>query len=334
MANIRKPRKGSMGVWPRKRAKRFYPRIRSWANPHADKGSEKSAPMGFCGYKAGMTHLLGLDNRRTSPSKGEEIVFPTTVIECPPIKIFSVRFYKKNAYGLFVDKDFLLKPSKELQRRVSIPKKIQDIKGIDSINPDDCADISLVVYTQPIMSGFEKKKPDLFELKLTGQNKDKLDFAKAHLEKDITIEDVFKESQLVDARAVTKGKGIQGPVKRFGIALKSHKTEKGTRQPGSRGPWRGQQHIMYRTAYSGQMGMHQRFQMNLQILKIGSKPEEINPKDGFPGYGKVNSTYVLVKGSVPGPRKRMIFLTKAMRQKKEDALPTITHISLSSKQGR
>jgi large subunit ribosomal protein L3 len=334
MANIRKPRKGSMGVWPRKRAKRFYPKIRSWANPHPDKGSEKSIPLGFCGYKAGMTHLLGMDNRRTSPSKGEEIVFPLTVIECPPIKIFSIRFYKKNAYGFSVSKDFLLKPAKELQRKISTPKNTPDIKELENIKAEEYDNISVIVYTQPRLAGFGKKKPDIFELKLTGTIKDKMDFAKAHLDKDINLEDVFKEAQIVDARAVTKGKGLQGPIKRFGIALKPHKSEKGRRQPGSRGPWRGQQHIMFRTAYAGQMGMHQRFQMNLQIMKISAKPEEINPKDGFPGYGKVKSTYLLIKGSVPGPRKRMIFLTRAMRQKKEEPLPTITHLSMSSKQGR
>jgi large subunit ribosomal protein L3 len=83
------------------------------------------------------------------------------------------------------------------------------------------------------------------------------------------------------------------------------------------------------------MGCHQRFQLHLQIVKIGSKAEEINPVDGFSHYGKVKSTYVLVKGSVPGAKKRMIILTQSIRPlKKEEPVPTITHVSLSSKQGR
>lgn len=334
MANIRKPRKGSMGVWPRKRAKRVYPKIRSWIMS-SDNASEKPNLLGFCGYKVGMTHLLGLDNKKTSPSKGEEVMMPLTIIECPPIKIFSIRFYKKNNYGLFVAKDFLLKPSKELQRKISVPKKIPDIKELEKINPEEYADISVIVYSQPKLAGFGKKKPELFELKLSGSLKGKMEFVKAHIDKEIGVESIFKEAQFVDVRAITKGKGLQGPIKRFGIALKSHKTEKGVRAPGSRGPWCGQQHIMYRTAYAGQMGFHQRFQMNLQIIKISSKPDEINPKDGFPGYGKVNSTYLLIKGSVPGAKKRTVFLTQPVRpNKKEEPLPTITHISLSSKQGR
>ena len=76
-------------------------------------------------------------------------------------------------------------------------------------------------------------------------------------------------------------------------------------------------------------------QLGLQIIRIGAKPEEINPKDGFPHYGKVKTSYVLVKGSVPGSKKRMIILTQPLRFfKKEGSLPTITRISLQSKQGR
>ena len=45
---------------------------------------------------------------------------------------------------------------------------------------------------------------------------------------------VVKEGDYIDLRAITKGKGYQGPVKRFGIGLKSHKSEKGRRAPW---PW-------------------------------------------------------------------------------------------------
>jgi len=45
---------------------------------------------------------------------------------------------------------------------------------------------------------------------------------------------------MVDSKTFTKGKGFQGPVKRFGISLRSHKSEKVIRGPGSLGPWKGQ----------------------------------------------------------------------------------------------
>jgi large subunit ribosomal protein L3 len=75
--------------------------------------------------------------------------------------------------------------------------------------------------------------------------------------------------------------------------------------------------------------------MNLQILKIGTKPEEINMMGGFPYYGSIRSTHVLVKGSVPGPRKRMVILAHTLRPvKKDEPLPSLTYISLQSNQGR
>jgi len=331
MSNTRKPRRGSMGVWPRKRASRSYPRIRKWSNQSFDKASL----LGFAGYKAGMTHIVGINNQKTSPTKDEEIAMPVSVVECPPLKILSARFYKTNAYGFYVSTDFMFKPSKDIMRTISMPKKIHDAKELEGINPDDYSQITVLVYTQPRLAGVGKKKPEIIEMKLGGSNNDKLDFIKAHVDKDIFFEEVFKESQMVDVRGVTKGKGIQGPVKRFGISLKQHKTEKGQRAPGSRGAWCAQQHTMYRTAYAGQMGYHQRTQLNQQIVKIGAKPEEINPKDGFLHYGNIKTTFVLIKGSVQGTKKRLVIFTQPVRKvRKEWPAPTITHISLQSKQGR
>jgi large subunit ribosomal protein L3 len=331
MPNTRMPRKGSMAYWPRKRASRCYPRIRSWAGQAFDKANL----LGFAGYKAGMTHFMGTDNKKTSTTKDEEISMPVTIVECPPIKILSARFYKKNAYGFFVAKDFMFKPAKEIVRTICVPKKFSELKDLEQINPDEYAQINVMVYTQPRLAGIGKKKPEIFEMKLSGSNKDKIEFIKAHVDKDILFDEVFKESQVVDIHGVTKGRGIQGPVRRFGISLKQAKTEKGRRQPGSRGAWCAQQHTMYRTAYAGQKGFHLRTEINKQIIKIGTKPEEINPKDGFPHYGKVKTSYVLIKGSVQGAKKRLVVLTQPMRApKKEVPAPTITHISLQSKQGR
>ena len=53
--------------------------------------------------------------------------------------------------------------------------------------------------------------------------------------------------------------------------------------------------------------------MNKRILKIGEKPEEINPSSGFPNYGFVSNEYVILRGSVPGPVKRLIKLRLAVR---------------------
>ena len=46
------------------------------------------------------------------------------------------------------------------------------------------------------------------------------------MNKEISVLDIFENGQLADLRGVTKGKGLQGPVKRFGIKLKKYKSEK------------------------------------------------------------------------------------------------------------
>jgi large subunit ribosomal protein L3 len=50
----------------------------------------------------------------------------------------------------------------------------------------------------------------------------------------------------------------------------------------------------------------------------------------------VKNSYVLVKGSIAGPKKRLITMTKATRPTKNatSEAPSIEHISVDSKQGR
>ncbi|MCH2645109.1 MAG: 50S ribosomal protein L3, partial [Candidatus Poseidoniaceae archaeon] len=66
-----------------------------------------------------------------------------------------------------------------------------------------------------------------------------------------------------------------------------------------------------------------------------ANPEEhsITPSGGFLHYGEVNSDYILIKGSVPGPAKRLIRFRDAMRSNEEPQRYVITYVSTRSKQG-
>lgn len=316
-----------MAVWPRKRAARQYPRIRSWMTV------KEAQPLGFAGYKVGMTHVLAIDNRAKSPAKGQEIVLPVTVIECPPLRIASARLYKKDEYGLHLVKELNFKVEKELKRKTQTVAKSTQEAEFDKINPEEYAEIRVNMYTQPKLIGF-KKKPELFEMAIGGSNAERIAYIKNSLGKDLKVSQVFKAGQLVDTIAVTKGKGFQGPVKRFGVAIRRHKSEKTKRGPGSLGGWIAQAHFMYRVAHAGQMGYHNRTEWNKWIVKISDKPEEINPKGGFMHYGNVKNEYILVKGSVQGPAKRLIRFNVPKRPDKlvpKDA-PSIVYTSLESKQ--
>lgn len=325
MPSPKTPRSGSMQFWPRKRAKRIYPRVRHW------KPTKNAGLLGFAGYKAGMTHVTYNDTAKFSRAKGEEVTCPVTVLECPPLKIAAVRFYAQKKGQRQPVKEVMVASDKDLSRKIVVSKQA---KKLDEVKPAQYDDLTLLVYTQPKLVGL-KKKPELFELPLAGTKEEKRAFVEEHLNKPLTIDMVFKEGALADAHGITKGKGFQGPVKRFGIDLKRHKSEKTRRNPGAIGVWDRRYH-MYRVPHAGQMGFQQRVDYNKKVLKIANDPEAINPEGGFIRYGLVKNTYILLKGSLSGPKKRLIFLShaaKAPDDAKEEA-PQITYTSTRSKQGR
>jgi len=323
MPRTRQPRAGSMQFWPRVRARYSYARIRNWQT------SKEIKPLGFAGYKVGMSHLLINDNRTHSLTKGADIFCPITVVECPPLKTASIRFYKNTKNGLrMVGEMFADSLDKELSRKITAPKK----KGKEIADFDF---VRLLCYTQPKLTGIGKSKPEIFDVALGGTKEQQLTYAKEKLGKEINISEVFKEGQHLDAHSLTKAKGFQGPVRRFGVQLRHHKSEKSRRNPGSLGSWKAQGHVMWRTAHAGKMGYHLRTEYNKWVVKIGNKIDEINVKGGYVNYGNVKNQYILVKGSIAGVQKRLIRFTEPVRPKKGvyDA-PQISYTSTESKQGR
>lgn len=326
MPKTKSPRHGSLQFWPRKRAKKETARVRSWAKV------QEAKLLGFAGYKVGMTHIFYTDNISHSLTKGQDISCPVTVIECPPLKTVSIKFYKKTTHGLALSGEiFADKLDKELVRKITMPKKIK--KKIEDIKEYD--DIRLLVATQPKLTGIGKKKPELFEVAIGGKKEEKLKYIQEKLGRDIYVHEILSGGQQIDIHGVTKGKGFQGPVKRFGIGLQSHKTEKTRRGPGSLGPWCGQGHVMWKVAHAGKMGYHLRTEYNKLILKIGNNKEEINQNGGFIKYGLVKNPYILLKGSTIGPIKRLLRFNFAIRPNKQvqQEAPSISYISLTSKQG-
>lgn len=66
--------------------------------------------------------------------------------------------------------------------------------------------------------------------------------------------------------------------------------------------------------------MFTRVHYNLSVITLGTIAEKnINPGTGFKHYGKIQSSYLVVKGSVQGPPKRQILVTPALRPTKEQA---------------
>lgn len=289
---ISRPRYGSLQFWPRKRAERFLPSV----NWDAIKGE---GFLGFISYKAGMATAIVKDATPKSMTPGKKMAVPVTFLEMPPMRIYSVRFYKNGK----VMNEVVVSNDRELKRIVKVSKNLT--KNVDSIEGYD--DVRVIVYSVPKEIGL-KKTPDMIEIGIGG--KDKLNFVKNYIGKDITVADL--KGDLFDVRGLTKGKGLSGPVHRFGISLKQHKSEKGVRKPGSLGPWHPAR-VIFRVPLSGQLGMFSRLHYNLKVLASSSMAADKVKLKSFRNYGNIKSNYIVLHGSVQGPAKRQILLTSPLR---------------------
>ena len=73
-------------------------------------------------------------------------------------------------------------------------------------------------------------------------------------------------------------------------------------------------YVLYTVPQAGQTGYHKRTEFSKQIIKMGENVDDVNPKDGFPQYGFVKNNYVIIKGSVAGPSKRLVKLRLSIRR--------------------
>ena len=295
---------GSLQFYPRVRAKKVIPGV-NW-DPVSREGV---GFMGFVGYKVGMISVWAKDNSEQSMTKGKRIAIPSTILECPVMKIYSVRFYRDGK----VSKDIVVSKDKDLKKSVKLSKAVKEL-GDDN----DFDDVRVIMYSGVKKTCVDKNKADMVEVGVSGSKDEKLAFIKENIGKEISISSVFNKG-LVDIRAVTKGYGTQGPVKRFGIALKSHKSEKGVRRPGSLGSF-GLRRVEFRAPQAGQTGFFSRIAYNNLILKVGKIAEEnINKSSGFHKYGNLKTDFIVLRGSVPGVPKRPLLMTAPLRPTKYQA---------------
>ncbi len=315
MPKRRNPRHGSMQFWPRKRASRVIPRVRSW------KLNSEPNLSGFVGFKVGMCHVMAKDTLKSSLTKGDTISVPATILECPPMRIAAARVYQEDEFGnnkvancivLSSDKIIKRKGFKPINKD-SISSNLKKLQQIASDSLLHVKEIRLIVFSNFGKGFLSRKAPVFIEVPVAKDVESAISFISDNLDKDLRVSDVFSEGSYVDVHGVTKGKGVTGPVKRFGISIRAKKSEKTKRGPGSLGPWTGEGPVMYRVAHAGQMGFFQRVDYNKYILKIDSDVNKINKKSGFHRYGVIKHDYLLVKGSVQGPAKRPVVISLPIR---------------------
>jgi len=315
MSQRERPRKGSKAFYPKKRARRIYPRIKIWPE------SKEVKPLGFAGYKAGMSHVILTDTNPSSTSRGQQISRPITVLDCPPFFVLGFRTYtgNKSSFDVFSDK-----LDKNLSRKLKVSKKPKTIEEQLIKLPKNISRINLICHTKPTF----KKKPEVFEIGLGGNVDEQLKYGKENIGKELKVSDVFKEGDLIDVVAVTRGKGFQGPVKRFGVKTNTRKAQQMEREIGAHGQTEPGK-VRWTIPQAGQLGFQTRTELNKRILKISNG---FNIKGGFINYGNVSGDCILLEGSIPGPKKRLIKLRFSVRPKKVYPIE-IKHVSMESKQG-
>jgi len=329
------PRHGSLAYLPRKRSDHVLARIRFW--PKVE--SETPRLLGFMGFKAGMTHVFGIEDKKRSPDFGKEVIRSATVVETPPVLICGVRTYMKDVNGLrSIAEAWMKDPPSELDRVFTVPENFDTEQALRKVeeNLPRTVRVRVIAISQPKQASMPRKKPDMAEIEIGGGTvQQQFAYAKSLLGKTVTPAEIFKEGQFVDVASISTGKGFQGPVKRFGVTILQAKGRKTKRGIATLGPW-NPHHIMYSIARAGQMGYHQRTEYNKRILKIGKDGKEITPKGGFLRYGLIRGPYVLLAGSVAGTEKRPVRLrypARAPRGLGEETMQ-ITQVSLESPQGR
>jgi len=360
-----RPRHGSLGFLPRKRATRHRGKVKSFPKDDQTKAPHLTA---FLAYKAGMTHILRDVDKPGSKAHKKEVVEAVTVLECPPLVVVGVVGYVETPQGLrALTTVWAQHLNDEVRRRfyknwykskkkafTRYAKKYADgQKEIDTeLNriKQYCQVVRLIAHTQIKKVRVGQKKAHMMEIQVNGGDiAAKVDFAVGYFEKQVPVDAVFAMNEMIDVIGVTKGHGYEGVTTRWGCTRLPRKSHRGLRKVACIGAWHPAK-VQYSVARAGQNGYHHRTEMNKKIYRIGKAEaadkggstefdlteKGINPVGGFPHYGLVREDFIIVKGCVVGPRKRVVTLRKSLfEQTQRDAVEEVTlkFIDTSSKFG-
>lgn len=306
------PRKGSLAYLPRGRAKSMEARIRAW--PEISPREPKL--VAHAGFKAGCVQIVSIDDREKTPNFGKQLVSLGTVLVTPPIFVLGIRGYSKDHHGYSAEFDIYTNDiPKEFSKHLNKKNKDGALEAAEKYL-GKIKEIFAIVAVSPDGAGLAQKKPYIFEIPVRGGDIPKqFAYVKDLLGKTVKIDQIFETGTGVDVASITKGKGWQSVITRYGVKRKQHKSRKSVREVGSLGPI-SPASIMYTVPRAGQMGFHQRTEYNKRILFMSNTENDqrkINPVGGYKHFGFVKGDYVILKGSVPGTYRRLVKLRKQIR---------------------
>jgi large subunit ribosomal protein L3e len=299
----------------------------------------------FLGYKAGMSHIVRELERPGSKMHKREVVEAITVIETPPMVVVGVVGYVETPRGLrslttvwaehlsdevkrrFYKSWYKSKRkafTKYAKKHAETGPKSPIARELERITKY-CTVVRVLAHTQIRKTGLSQKKAHLVEIQVNGGSiADKVEFAKSHFEKTVDIASVFEQDENIDVIAVTAGHGFEGVTHRWGTKKLPRKTHKGLRKVACIGAWHPSK-VMYSVARAGQNGYHHRTELNKKIYRVGKADDKssastefdttektITPVGGFVRYGIIKNDFLIIKGTCPGVKKRVVTLRKSL----------------------
>uniref|UniRef100_A0A7S0LGT5 60S ribosomal protein L3 n=1 Tax=Coccolithus braarudii TaxID=221442 RepID=A0A7S0LGT5_9EUKA len=359
-----RPRHGSLGFLPKKRAARHRGKVKSFPKDDPSKAPHLTA---FLAYKAGMTHITRDVDKPGSKAHKKEVVEAVSVLECPPMRVVGVVGYVVTAHGLRAlttvwaehlndefkrryyknwykckKKAFTKYVKKYADGQKDIDAEVEKIKKY-------CQVVRVIAHTQIRKLKIGQKKAHIMEIQVNGGDMAaKMDFSLGMFEKEVPVDGIFSQNEMLDVIGVSKGHGYEGVTTRWGCTRLPRKTHRGLRKVACIGAWHPAK-VQYSVARAGQNGYHHRTEMNKKVYKLGKGGVEnnattefdlteksITPVGGFPHYGQVREDYMLLKGNIIGAKKRVITLRKSLfEQTSRTAVEEVTlkFIDTSSKFG-
>ncbi len=221
------------------------------------------------GTKVGMTQIFGDGG----------VLIPVTVLKVGPCVVTQIKTVENDGYSA-VQVGYVDKKDRVVTKDANGKKEIRNRNGVTKAEKGH--------FAKAGVSG----KRYVREFKFDNASDYKLaDEIKA---------DIFSAGDKVDATAITKGKGFQGTIKRFGQhrGPMTHGS-KFHRHQGSNGACSSPSRVFKGKGMPGHMGHVKATVQNLEVVRVDAE-----------------NNLLLIKGSVPGPKKSLITVKESVKATK------------------
>ena len=216
--------------------------------------------------KVGMTQIFNADG----------VLVPVTVLQAGPCYVTQIKTVDNDGYSA-VQVGFVDKKEKVVNKDANGKKEIRNRHGVNKAEKGhfDKAGVSGKRFVREF----------------------KFDNAEEYNLADVIKADIFAEGDKIDATAISKGKGFQGAIKRFGQhrGPMAHGS-KVHRHQGSNGACSSPSKVFKGKGRPGHMGSVKVTVQNLEVVRVDAE-----------------NNLLLVKGSVPGPNKSLVTIKDTVK---------------------